>query len=65
MGGAISGLFGGGQKMPKIDNSAQIEAEKEKERKRAAAAQGRRSTILTGGQGVQSSALGEKETLGQ
>jgi len=58
-------------KMPEIprdapgDSSAEVTAARERERKRAALAQGRQSTILTGGGGVTGGMIGGKTKLGQ
>jgi len=72
MGGVVKKVFGGGDKMkpppppkPPGMSSAEVDAAAANERARVAAMQGRASTMLTGGDGVDDEAdLAKKKLLG-
>lgn len=72
MGGVVKKVFGGGDKMkpppatkPPGMSTAEVEAAAANERARVAAMQGRASTMLTGGDGVDDEAdLAKKKLLG-
>ena len=68
------GFFGGGSSPPPIQpapplpqqSDAEVKAAKARERERIRKMRGRKSTILTGGQGVQDEAeIGKKSLLGE
>lgn len=72
MGGVVKKVFGGGEKMkpppapkPPGMGAAEVEAAAAAERARVAAMQGRASTMLTGGDGVEDEAeIARKKLLG-